>query len=230
MAENYQVTYNIDLVLCIDSTQSMVPVIDMVKDNALHFYEDVMTAMSSLPIPKIINKLRVRVISFRDYLADGDDAMMSTDFLVMPNQASEFNDIINSIYPAGGGDEPEDGLEALGYAIRSKWDTEGIRKRQVIVVWTDASAHKLGFGAEAPNYPRHMARDFNELTSWWGDAQNKGYVGQSEKRLLLFAPNAPYWSTISDNWDNVLHFPSVAGAGLADKDYSYMIDAIANSI
>lgn len=228
MAENYQITYNIDLVLCIDSTGSMGPVIDMVKDNALHFYEDVMAAMEVKR--KIINKLRVRVISFRDYLADGDDAMMSTDFLVLPDQIEEFSDIVNSIIEKGGGDEPEDGLEALGFAIRSKWDKEGIKKRQVIVVWTDASTHKLGFGAEAPNYPRHMAKSFNELTAWWGDAQNEGYVGESEKRLLLFAPDAPYWNTISENWDQVLHFPSKAGEGLNDYDYSTIIDSIANSI
>lgn len=228
MAENYQITYNIDLVLCIDSTASMVPVIDMVKDNALHFFEDVMAAMAAET--KIINKLRVRVVSFRDYLADGDDAMMETDFFVLPDQVEEFSNTINSIVAEGGGDEPEDGLEALGYAIRSPWDTEGIKKRQVIVVWTDASTHNLGYGAEAPNYPKNMAKDFNELTSWWGNAQLNGYVGFSEKRLLLFAPDAPYWNTISDNWENVIHFPSLAGEGLNDYDYSTIIDAIANSI
>lgn len=228
MAENYQITYNIDLVLCIDSTGSMGPVIEMVKDNALHFYEDIMAAMSSKS--KVLHKLRVRVISFRDYIADGDDAMMSTDFLVLPDQIEEFSSTVNSIVADGGGDEPEDGLEALGYAIRSDWDTEGVKRRQVIVVWTDASTHNLGFGASAPNYPQHMAKNFSELTSWWGDAQNKGYVGYSEKRLLLFAPDAPYWNTISDNWENVIHFPSAAGEGLDDYDYSEIIDTIANSI
>lgn len=100
MAENYQITYNIDLVLCIDSTASMVPVIDMVKDNALHFFEDVMAAMAAET--KIINKLRVRVVSFRDYLADGDDAMMETDFFVLPDQVEEFSNTINSIVAEGG--------------------------------------------------------------------------------------------------------------------------------
>lgn len=228
MAENYQITYNIDLVLCIDSTGSMGPVIENVKDNALHFYEDIMAAMSSKG--KKLSKLRVRVISFRDYIADGEDAMMCTDFLVLPDQIEQFSNTINSIVEDGGGDEPEDGLEALGYAIRSDWDTEGVKRRQVIVVWTDASTHNLGFGASAPNYPRDMAKDFNELTSWWGDAQNKGYVGYSEKRLLLFAPDVPYWNTISDNWENVIHFPSEAGEGLDDYDYSEIIDTIANSI
>ena len=137
---------------------------------------------------------------------------------------------MKSIEAFGGGDDPEDGLEALGYAIRSKWDTEGMKKRHVIVVWTDASTHMLGYGNKAPNYPQHMAKDFNELTTWWGDCQNKGFINQNAKRLLLFAPNEPYWKNISDSWDNVIHFPSVAGEGLSELDYKQIIDSISNTI
>ena len=57
-----------------------------------------------------------------------------------------------------------------------------------------------------------------------------GYMDQSAKRLLLFAPDVPYWSTISDNWDNVIHFPSRAGEGLQEVDYSQIVDTISNSI
>ncbi len=228
MLENNVGTYNIDLVLCIDSTGSMGPVINMVKDNALHFYEDVMTAMSAKA--KSIDTLRVRVISFKDYAYDKEDAMMTTDFLTLPDESGEFKEIVDSIIPEGGGDVPEDGLEALGFAMRSKWNTEGVKRRQVIVVWTDAPTHNLGFGKTYEGYPGQMAENFNELTSWWGDAQFKGYVGYHEKRLLLFAPDEPYWNTISENWENVLHYPSAAGEGLNDYDYSTIIDAIANSI
>ena len=223
MAENYQITYNIDLVLCIDSTAGMLPVIEMVKDKALHFFEHIMAAMEAEA--KILNKLRVRVISFRDYLADGDDAMMETDFFVLPDQVEEFSNVVNSIKAEGGGDVPEDGLEALGYAIRSPWNTEGI-KRQVIVVWTNSPTHNIGFGAEALYYPKNMAKDLNELTSWWGNAEIGGYIGNRAKRLLLFAPDAPYWNTISDNWENVIHFPSPAEMVLNNYDDSIIIDCL----
>ena len=72
--------------------------------------------------------------------------------------------------------------------------------------------------------------NFEELTNWWGDEQLSGYMDFSAKRLLLFAPYASYWKTISDNWDNVMHYPSVAGAGLKEIDYNQIIDAISNSI
>ena len=228
MSNNYKITYNVDMVFCIDATGSMGGVIDMVKNNALSFYSDVTNAMAEKH--KTIDKLRVRIVAFRDYLADGDDAMLVTDFFTLPDQTDDFEKCIRSIEAFGGGDDPEDGLEALGYAIKSNWDTEGMKKRQVIVVWTDATTHEIGYGRSASNYPSKMAHSFDELTSWWGDRQNKGFVNQNAKRLLLFAPNGPHWSTISDTWDNVIHFPSVAGKGLGEFDYAQIIDSISNTI
>ena len=132
----------------------------------------------------------------------------------------------------GGGDDPEDGLEALAYAIRSPWSKggEGVKRRQVIVLWTDASTHELGFGSTMPNYPKGMAKDLAELTGWWRNDTQGGFVDHEAKRLLLFAPDQPYWNTISANWDNILHYPSIAGKGLQELDYAQIIDAIANSI
>lgn len=228
MSSNYKITYNVDMVFCIDATGSMGGVIDMVKNNALSFFNDVTNAMAAKN--KTIDKLRVRVVAFRDYLADGDDAMLTTDFFELPEQSADFERCVRSIEAFGGGDDPEDGLEALGYAIKSKWNPEGMKKRQVIVVWTDATTHELGYGRGAANYPSKMAQSFDELTSWWGDVQNTGFVNQSAKRLLLFAPNGPFWGTISDTWDNVIHFPSVAGKGLGEFDYNQIIDSISNTI
>jgi len=80
------------------------------------------------------------------------------------------------------------------------------------------------------NSPSKMAKDMTELTSWWGDKQNNGYTDYHAKRLLLFTPNLPGWSTISDNWENVIHFPSIAGQGLNEVNYAQIIDSIANTI
>ncbi len=228
MASNFKITYNVDMVFCIDATGSMDGIINMVKKNALNLYSDVMGHMARKG--KTIDKLRVRIVAFRDYLADRDDAMLVTDFFSLPEESEDFEECVNSIEAFGGGDDPEDGLEALGYAIKSKWNPEGMKKRQVIVVWSDAATHRLGYGASADGYPKNMAKDFNELTAWWGDKQNPGFVNQNAKRLLLFTPNDNYWSTISDTWDNVIHFPSSAGEGLAEFEYSQIIDTISNTI
>ena len=67
----------------------------------------------------------------------------------------------------GGGDIPEDGLEAIAYAIKSDWTTEGTDQRRVIVVWTDAPTHPLGYGSDSPAYPLGMPAGLAELGQWW---------------------------------------------------------------
>ena len=228
MGSNYQITYNVDMVFCIDCTGSMGNIIEIVKKNALNFYHDVTGVMEKKH--KHISQLRVRIVAFRDYIADKDKAMMVTDFFKLPQEAEEFEKCVRSLTSEGGGDDPEDGLEALAYAIKSKWDTEGMKRRQVIVVWTDASTHPLGYGKDSGFYPNGMAKDIKELSSWWGGVQQSGFVDNNAKRLLLFAPDAPDWNVISQNWDNVLHFPSEAGKGLENLEYEEIINTISNSI
>ena len=54
---NYKMTYNVDMAFVIDVTESMSDIIDIVKDNALNFYNDVSAAM--IKKGKNISNLRV---------------------------------------------------------------------------------------------------------------------------------------------------------------------------
>ncbi len=221
--------YPVDIVFCIDATRSMEDstgkskkLINMVKENALHFYEDFSRRMFLQG--KVISQLRVRIITFRDYLADGDQAILVTPFMNLPQQTAEFETAINEINAMGGGDEPEDGLEALAYAIRSDWNKSGLRKRHIIVVWSDAGTHPLGFARGCEEYPKGMPASMDELTKWWDK------MSTESKRLILFAPHEDGWKYISDNWNNVVHFMSAAGNGLAEQTYSQILDLLANNV
>ncbi len=228
MAGNYKLTYNVDLVFCIDATGSMDNIIDIIKNNAMNFHNDLLLAAEKKK--KVISNLRIRLIVFRDYLADGENAMLNTEFFNLPDENQDFKDMINAIVAEGGGDDPEDGLEALGFAIKSKWGTEGIKRRQIIVVWSDDGTHPIGYGAKADNYPRKMAKDFNELTAWWGNSQNSGFMNYHFKRLILFTPDMPDWDIIAKSWENTVHYPSIAGEGLKEIEYIQILDSILNSI
>lgn len=234
MAGNYKMTYNVDLVFCIDATGSMEKFIDIVKQNALNFHDDIVATMKSKN--KVIENIRVRMIAFRDYLADGDQAMMISDFFRLPEQAEQMKECLGYIRADGGGDIPEDGLEALAYAIRSPWVTDGIKRRHVIAVWTDAPTHPLGYGSAAPNYPRNMAASFEELSAWWGDCQQGGYMDQRAKRLVMFAPvqqkngEPSSWTTIARQWDQALLSPVDPDKGLMNVGYEEIIAQICNTI
>ena len=230
MGSKYKLTYAVDLVFCIDATSGMDCIIDTFKENALNFYDDLMAAMERQN--RNVSSVRVKVIAFRDYLylADDSQAMMMSDFFKLPTQAADFRDCVKSIEAKGGGDDPEDGFEAIAYAIKSDWNSDADRKRHVIVVLSDDDAHDIGFGKKSKYYPSGMAKDFDELTRWWGSRPHPGLMDENAKRLLLFAPGMKNWTRLRNTWNNVIHFESEAGDGLENCDYDSILNTITNSI
>ena len=220
--------YNVDIVMCIECTGSMGGLLDTVKTNALKFYSDLHKRCEEKG--KEVSELRIRSIAFRDFNADGKNAIADTGFLNIPAQEPEFNSFISGLRPAGGGDEPENGLEVVAMAINSDWTTGGDRRRHVVVVWSDASTHPLGLEkSKTEFYPQNMPTNFDELTDWWEDEQS-GKMNKSAKRIIIFAPDASAWTEIGLNWSNAIHHPAKAGEGLSDVDYDTIMSSIVNSI
>jgi hypothetical protein len=219
-------SYAVDIVFCIDVTGSMTPILDSVKANALGFYDDVQTNLTAKG--KHVEQLRVRIVAFRDFAADGDAALEESPFFTLPAERAGFAEFVNGLIPQGGGDHPESGLEAVAVAINSPWTTTGDRRRQVIVVWTDQPAHTLDPSVVPADLASRIPGDFSALTDAWEDEQ--GQMGSNSKRLILFAPDGPGWSDISSVWENVVHHPSQAGGGLSEVDYGTIIDSIGNSV
>jgi hypothetical protein len=219
-------SYAVDIVFCIDVTGSMNPILDAVKANALGFYDDVQTNLTEKG--KNVAQLRVRVIAFRDLVADGAAAVEESPFYELPADRGGFSEFVNGLVAQGGGDAPESGLEAVALAINSPWTSTGDRRRQVIVVWTDQPAHPLDPSVVPADLASRVPADFSALTDAWEDEQ--GLMGSSSKRLILFAPDGPGWSDISAVWENVVHNPSTAGGGLSEVDYGTIIDSIGNSV
>jgi hypothetical protein len=226
MAAPRGLSYSVDIVFCIDVTGSMTPILDAVKNNALGFYDDVQTNLTAKG--KNVAQLRVRVIAFRDFVADGDAALEESPFFTLPSERAGFSEFVNGLIAQGGGDAPESGLEAVALAVNSPWTTTGDRRRQVVVVWTDQPAHPLDPTVVPADLSSRVPADFSALTDLWEDEQ--GPMGSSSKRLILFAPDGPGWSDISAVWENVVHNPSQAGGGLSEVDYGTIIDSIGNSV
>lgn len=220
-----KIAYYVDIVLCIDCTGSMMPVIKDVKSQALNFHSNILSRMGEKK--KTIDNLRMRVIAFKDFWADIEPIRAMPDFIDMAENADQFNSFVNALSAAGGGDDPESGLEALALAIRSPWHTDlGSKQRQIVVVWTDAPAHPLEKAKSDPpqRYPENLPGNLDELTDEWDE------LPISSRRLLLYAPDETPWSEIGHNWEQTIFFPSQAGAGLEEHDMDTILEAIANSI
>jgi hypothetical protein len=228
MADWQNPAYSIDLVLVIDATASMGGLIESVKSRALSLHEDLAAHIEKAD--KTIGSLRVRVIAFRDFYADSAaDSLVVSDFFELPDERAGFAKFVRDLRATGGGDAPETGLEGLATAIRSPWADAGAEQRQVIVLWTDASAHPLEKNRDTKpaGYPAGMPADIDELTELWhGPAY---HVHPAWKRLLLIAPDVYPWTYLAGNWDATAHYPSRAGNGLRDADYDSVLMTIAEA-
>jgi len=154
---------NIDVVFCIDGTGSMSPCIESVKSNARRFHLEFVKAMTDLGSE--IDSMRVKVVVFRDYKDDGEDAMQISPFYELPDDDAEFAKFLAGVSAKGGGDAPENGLEALYFAMKSDFTT-GAKDRQVIALFTDADALKLGERKGEAQYPSDMV-DMKGLGDIW---------------------------------------------------------------
>lgn len=201
-----------DIVYCIDLTASMRPIIQKVKDTARSLHQDLQNTMQN-NYQRSICQLRIKVIGFRDFYCDGSYALEESRFFYLPDENAEFESFVNQLEAKGGGDIPENSLEALALAMKSDWCTtldSSIRKRHIIVLFTDASAHPLEKAAECAgsNYPAGMPKSYSDIVSWWcgqGALEDGSAVemDQAAKRLALFVPEASEpWTSVEDDFDN----------------------------
>ena len=229
-------SYKIDIVFCIDVTGSMQPVIETVKSNTLKFSDDLNKKLEVKG--KVADQIRIRVVAFGDCNVDANPLNASPFFTVLPAmQTAELNTFVTSLRANGGGDEPESGLEALAIAMASDWILEGDRQRHIIVMFTDASAHRLEdrVGELPGTFASQVPSSIDKMTDGWeGGGQSASGVAttlkQPARRLVLFAPDMYPWPTIGDSWAQTVFLPSKAGEGLAEVEYDTILEVLANSV
>ena len=197
---------SVDIILCIDLSKSMFPCINTIKHITHTFWPQLKERLERAS--KRVDKVRVKVLGFRDFEADGDQALVESKFFEVSDDVlgedKEFEDFVKGLYPDGGGDEPENALEALALALKSDWTKEGL-KRHIVVMFTDASAHKLeDADTSNPYYPADMPSTFDELGELWHEHMQK------VKRMIIFAPEAYPWPLLHSEWEQVVYKPSAA--------------------
>ena len=227
----YGVEYAVDIVFCIDATGSMSNIIQSTKDNALSFYKNLQYALEKAD--KHVSQIRVKVIVFRDLYVDRTMAFAQSRFFELPEEEREYSEYVNAIVAKGGGDEPENALEALATAINSDWTFEGDKRRHIVIMYTDASAHPLEMAAPIRDrykfYPNGMPHSFAELADWWDNPDPDGALTNQSKRMIIYAPAHESWEGVA-TLGNTIYKESKAGRGLAELDYSEVINQITKSV
>lgn len=225
--EDVEFETNVDIVLCLDLTGSMGPVIEKSKMLGRDLVGQINEGLRKKN--RRVDSLRFKVCGFRDYYCD-DEPMVESDFFELPAQESRFYAYLNHLQATGGGDAPENSLEALYKAFTSDWMTRGAKRRHIVLLMTDTGPHPLDHPKRdsTPGYPQEMPRSLEELGAVWDDGQ--GRLGSTERRMAIFAPHDKVWDEINETWPLVHHTPCRAGDGLSDVDMQVVVNWIANSI
>lgn len=223
-----QGTYDVDIVMCIDGTGSMGDLIGKVKEDAMNFYSRLEEAM--LVAGKVPAGTRIKVVVFGDYKDDAEP-MKESAFFNLPEENDAYCAFVQGIVPNGGGDIPENAFEAIATAMKSDWTPAetGKKRRQVIVVFTDAPALPLGERAGSPNYPTDIPTTMADFSAWWEGVSQEygGSYNAVAGRLIAFAPNDESWTQL-ESWSRFI--PSyTACRGCSDIDMQMILDIIVGS-
>ncbi|MBR2460314.1 MAG: VWA domain-containing protein [Clostridia bacterium] len=228
MPGQFNFTYNVDIVMCIDATASMGPIIDKVKETALSLPSKFLAKMEDMG--KHCDAVRFKVISFRDYKYDAEPMVESPFYDI--SEATDFQNFINNIVPDGGGDLPENALEALAYAFKSDWVTTGSKRRHVVVMFTDAAALPLGERKDIPGYPTDLPEDLMGLVSWYEGTADQSLglkLEQKAKRLVLYTPHAEPWEDLTSLPGVIINTVS-EGEGGDEINMDSVLELLVNSM
>ena len=131
----------VDIVVVFDVTESMQPFIDGMKEATSDFADR---------LGKANRDYRLGLVTFEDYVVRQDP--------VFTRSATEFKSWVGSLQAAGGGDIPENSLDALEAASKFPFRPDA---QAVIILITDAPNHFRGDGSEKNN---PYNREFTPLT------------------------------------------------------------------
>ncbi len=177
--------------------------------------------------------------------AVGDNPPLKySPFYNLPSQKTSFQGYVNPETASGGGDAPEAGLECVNEAMDSPWAKVGDIPSggtkpldgvyPVIVVWTDAAAHKPSYSVSLKNplYPAvaKMPRTYGALRSKW---DNPTIIDQSRKMLVFFGNptlSSADLDGAADGWLKVKDWPGFTVGGTLTQGNSQLVSKLADAI
>lgn len=170
--------------------------------------------------------------------------MKASTFFELPGKRTDMQTFVNPEVAWGGGDLPEAGLECVNEAMDSPWAKVGdvppsLGKAiemvyPVIVVWTDAAAHKPAYSVSVknPSYPpaQKFPRSYPGLLSKWNDP---AVINQLNKLLVFFGNpnlNSNDEDGKADGWQQVKQWPRFTVGGTLTEGNQNMVSKIADAI
>ena len=125
----------VDLVFVMDVTESMQPYIDAIKQNMVNFAHDLASNNRDY---------RLGLVTFEDYVVSKYPDCNCPYQKTMTSDVNQFINWVGTLHASGGGDIPEDQLDALAYASSFPFRPQA---QGIIIIITDAPPHHKGDGS-----------------------------------------------------------------------------------
>ncbi len=125
----------VDIVFVLNVTESMQPYIDAVKQNIINFAQDLRANNRDY---------RLGLVTFEDYVVSKYPDCNCEYRNTMTSDVQKFTGWVGGLHAGGGGDIPEDQLDALAYAASFPFRPEA---QGIIIIVTDAPPHHDGDGS-----------------------------------------------------------------------------------
>ncbi|HVN63983.1 MAG TPA: vWA domain-containing protein, partial [Candidatus Binataceae bacterium] len=126
----------VDIVFVMDVTESMQPYIDAIKQNVISFADDLAANNRDY---------RLGLVTFEDYVVSKYPDCKCDYRDKLTGNVDEFTKWIGSLHAGGGGDIPEDQLDALAYAATLPFRPNA---QAIVILISDAPTHKRGDGPD----------------------------------------------------------------------------------
>jgi len=151
----------VDIVFVMDVTESMQPYIDAVKQNMISFARDLQANNRDY---------RLGLVTFEDYVVSKYPDCNCAYRDKLTSNVNEFITWVGSLHAGGGGDIPEDQLDALVYGASFPFRPEA---QVILILITDAPPHVKGDGPDRVGdlaYQRHHPDPTADVTDQTGDS------------------------------------------------------------
>ena len=222
-----------DIVLIIDTTKSMRPIIKKLQQ--VGSWWSALEHQSKRRIKKY-KKCRFKVIWFRNFHHSGKNVYGESKFfdIFNENEEKELIDYLNNIEVGNEENFACSALESLYMAMNSDFNSKADKSRYVFVLITDKPAHPLEQQDQNLfiNYTFYMPQSIKDFYYEWDQAvyplgTTDPKLDIENKRLILVAPDVYPWNEMFCDLDYTVFLeisPNRGGIDLRMEDLLHFID------
>lgn len=175
-----------------------------------------MSKSKSIPV----NLVRAKMITYKDYSINGEEAILMTDLMDYPREKTTFAIFFRRLSLLTKVTQEMDWKHWLMPCVSNG--------KRLLHRLSNNTPRMLGHGCDTDYYDKQLPRCVSKLKRWW---EKKTTFLRRKKQLVMFTPSEHPWSQISESWDKsqLIPFPNVLSDTFTrSPEYRALINSFLN--